>query len=170
MTQGHNIKVKNRLGEMMRQPGGRSLVEALKGAEKRLDKLSPDLLKGLDRAIAKLDAGAASLGDSPNEKALSEVYQASNEIISLAGLVGYAPIDEVAHGLCELIDAFLTEGQWNDQAIRVHIDAVQLLRALPAADKDGRERVLDGLSKVWNRFGVRQPAPPPPPAAEDAAK
>ncbi|QUD85990.1 hypothetical protein [Phenylobacterium montanum] len=169
MNQGHNIKVKNRLGEMMRQPGGRSVIEALKGAQKRLEKLSPDLLKSLDKAIARLDAGASALHDPPDEKALSEVYQASNEIIALAGLVGYAPIDEVAHGLCELIDAFLTEGQWNDQAIRVHIDSAQLLRTLPPTDKDARERVLDGLRKVWNRFGVRQPAPPPP-QAEDAAK
>jgi len=163
------MKVKNRLGEMMRQPGGRSLVEALKGAEKRLEKLSPDLLKGLDRAIARLEAGAAQLADPPNEKALAEVYQGSNEIIALAGLVGYAAIDEVAHGLCELIDAFTAEGQWNDQAIRVHIDAVQLLRALPQGDKAGREQVLDGLRKVWNRFGVRQPAAPPPAAPEEAA-
>lgn len=168
MTEGRNIKVKNRLGEMMRQPGGRSLVEALRGAEKRLDKISPDLLKGLDQAIAKLDAGVSAVGNPPNERALAEIYQASNEIITLAGLVGYAPIDEIAHGLCELIDAFLAEGQWNDQAIQVHIDAVQLLRSLPKTDTAGRERVVDGLRKVWSRFGVRQPLPPPPTEAEEA--
>ncbi len=160
MTEGRNIKVKNRLGELMRQPGGRSLVEALRGAEKRLDKISPDLLKGLDRAIARIEAGASALGDPTDEQALAEVYQGSNEIIALAGLVGYAPIDEVAHGLCELIDAFLAEGQWNDQAIRVHITSVQLLRSLPKDDRDGRDRVVDELRKVWARFGVRQPAPP----------
>ncbi len=153
---------------MMRQPGGRSLIEALKGAEKRLEKISPDLLRGLDAAIARLETGALGLGDPPNEKALAEIYQGSNEIIALAGLVGYASIDEVAHGLCELIDAFLAESQWNDKAIRVHIDAVQLLRAMPKDDKAGRERVLDGLRQVWNRFGVRQPPTPPAATSEEA--
>lgn len=171
MTESKNIKVKNRLGDLMRQPGGRSLVEALRGAQKRIEKISPDLLAGVDRSIARMEKAAASLGDSPDAPAVTEIYQAANDIIALAGLVGYPALDEVAHGLCELIDAFRAEGVWHDQAIRVHIDAVQLLRGLRADDKAACDKVLSGLRAVWLRFGVRQPPEPAPeaPAAEPAA-
>ena len=168
MTESRNIKVKNRLGELMRQPGGRSAVEALRGAEKRLDKISDDLLRGLDRHIARMEAAAGKLGDSAQDKSVTEIYQAANDMIALAGLVGFNALDEVAHGLCELIDAFRAEDQWSEQAIRVHVDAVQLLRGLPKDDEAARERVLAGLRLVWSRFGVRQPPPPPPAEAEAA--
>ncbi len=161
VTEGRNIKVKNRLGELMRQPGGRTLMEALRGAEKRLDKISDELLVGVDRCIARMEAGAAKLSDSPDDQAVSDIYQAANEMIAMAALVGFKSLDEVAHGLCELIDAFRAEGLWSDQAIRVHVDAAQLLRGLAKDDEAGRERVLDGLRKVWVRFGVRQPLPAP---------
>jgi chemotaxis protein histidine kinase CheA len=161
LTDSRNIKVKNRLGELMRQPGGRSAIEALRGAEKRLDKISDDLLRGLDRCIARMETAAGQLTDPPDDKPVTEIYRASNDMIAFAGLVGFNSLDEVAHGLCELIDTFRAENQWSDQAIRVHIDAVQLLRGLSKDDNEARERVLDGLRKVWSLFSVRQPLPTP---------
>lgn len=154
MTEAHNIKVKNRLGEMMRQPGGRSLTEALRGAEKRLERNHGEFLAALDRAIARMEAGAAGLNETPNAPAATEVYQAANDMIAMADLVGFAALDELAHGLCDLIDVLRADGVWSDDAIRVHVDAVQLLRGLAPDDDVARERVLEGLRKIWVRFGV----------------
>jgi hypothetical protein len=84
-------------------------------------------------------------------------------MITVAALVGFKSIDTVAHGLCDLIDVFRAERLWSEQAIRVHVDAVLLLRSLPKADEAGQSQVLAGLEQIWSRFGVRQ-------AAEPAAK
>lgn len=158
MTEAHNIKVKNRLGELMRQPGGRSVIEALRGAEKRIEKNHDMFLGALDRSLARMESAAGALDATPNAKAADEIYQAANDIIAMAGLVGFQSLDELAHGLCDLIDVLRAEGVWSDQAIKVHVDSALLLRGLRPEDEAARERVLDGLRKVWARFGVESRA------------
>jgi len=162
MSEPHTIKVKNRLGDLMRQPGGRSLMEALRGAEKRVDKNRDMFLGALDRSIARMEAAAAKLNETPDAEAATEIYKASNDIIAMAGLVGFSALDELAHGLCDLIDALRADGVWSDQAIKVHVDSAVLLRGLRADDEAARERVLDGLRKVWSRFGVESRKAEPP--------
>lgn len=163
MTEARKIKIKNRLGDLMRQPGGRSVQEALQGAQKRMDKISDQVRSGLDQSIARMDAVAGRLTSVPDDAALTEIYRAANDMIAVAALVGFKSIDTVAHGLCDLIDVFRAESLWSEQAIRVHVDAVLLLRSLPKADEAGQGQVLAGLEQIWSRFGVRQ-------AAEPAAK
>jgi len=154
MSEAHKIKVKNHLADMMRQPGGRSVIEALRGAEARLDRNKGQFLEALDRSISRMEVAGPQLNEAPNGAAATEIYQAANDMIAMAGVVGYPALDEVAHGLCDLIDVLRIEGNWNDQAIRVHVDAVQLLRGLRPEDEIAREKVLEGLRKVWTRFGV----------------
>jgi chemotaxis protein histidine kinase CheA len=154
MTDVTNIKVKNRLGELMKQPGGRSVIDALRGAEQRVDRHKDQFLAALDRSIDRMEAAGAKLDETPNAAAAVEIYQAANDMIAMAGLVGFETLDEVAHGLCDLIDVLRAEGAWSDQAIKVHIDAVLMLRASAPQDTLARERVLEGLRKVWARFGV----------------
>ncbi len=151
MSEAQTIKVKNRLGELMRQPGGRSVVDALRGAEHRVDKNRDTFLKALDEAIGRLEAAGAQ--GEPSAQA-TVLYAAANDMIAMAGLVGFEALDEVAHGLCDLIDVMRAEGTWSDQAVRVHVDSVTLLRGLNPNDEIAREKVLDGLRKVWTRFGV----------------
>ncbi len=157
---GANIKIKNRLRELMQQPGGRSVVEALRGAEARLGKIKDQCLDGLDELIARMAAAAAELDGSADPRLVAEIYQASNDVITIAGLVGYPSLDEVAHGLCELIDRFRAEGRWSAPALRVHIEAMQVLRGLSSSDDSGCERVLTGLRQVWSRFGLNESEPP----------
>ncbi|MDR3506270.1 MAG: hypothetical protein P4L64_00055 [Caulobacteraceae bacterium] len=156
MSQGRNIKVKNRLGPLMSQPGGRSVVEALRGAEKRMDKIKDECLEALDRSIARLDQAAAKLVEPADPATVTEIYQASNDMIAMAGLVGFESLDEVAHGLCEMIDVFRAQQTCSEEAIRVHVNAVQLLRGMSKEDSAAREKVLSGLRKVWVRLGVRE--------------
>lgn len=154
MTEAHNIKVKNRLGELMRQPGGRSVIDAIRTAESRVEKNRDTFVVALDRAIGRLEAAGASLTEQQDPQRTAEIYAAANDMIAMAGLVGFQALDEVAHGLCDLIDVLRAEGAWSAGAIKVHVDSVLLLRGLRPQDELAREKILDGLRQVWIRFGV----------------
>ena len=154
MTEAHNIKVKNRLGELMRQPGGRSVIDAIRTAESRVEKNRDTFVVALDRAIGRLEAAGAGLTEQQDPQRTAEIYAAANDMIAMAGLVGFQALDEVAHGLCDLIDVLRAEGAWSAGAIKVHVDSVLLLRGLRPQDELAREKILDGLRQVWIRFGV----------------
>jgi hypothetical protein len=165
MSDAHKIKVKNHLADLMRQPGGRSVIEALRGAEARVERTKGVFLDALDRSIARMETASPLLDETPTGAAATEIYKAANDMIAMAGVVGYPALDEVAHGLCDLIDVLRVEG-WSDQAIKVHVDSMHLLRALRPEDDVARERVLDGLRKVWTRFGVESRRAPDAARAE----
>ncbi|QUD89190.1 hypothetical protein [Phenylobacterium montanum] len=156
-TDRNSIKVKNRLRELMQQPGGRSVVEALRGADQRLGKIRDQCLDGLDRSLARMTTASQALGQPPSPDLIDEIYASANEIIMVAGLFGFEALDEPAHGLCELIDRFRDGLPWSTEAIQVHVAALQLMRGLDKADEAEVRRVSLALREVWVHFGLISP-------------
>ncbi|MDR3508247.1 MAG: hypothetical protein P4L64_10155 [Caulobacteraceae bacterium] len=155
MTKARVIKLKNQLGELFKQPGGRTLSEAVRGAEARLERIGGDCLEAMDDALGRLTSVTIHDSAGPDEGATDILYRASNDIIGMAGLTGHADLGEVARGLCDMIDGYRAGEPWLGGAVRLHIDAMRLLRNLDLKSHAARLKVLNGLRAVWARLDKR---------------
>jgi hypothetical protein len=146
------IPWENKLGELMRKPGGVRVGDALDRAQKNLDLARDDCLGDMDRQLAELDAMCAEGGRSPEDEVKRRIYDHSNDIVAVAGTFGLHELGEAAFCLCELVDRLRRLGQWNKAAVQVHLEACRLLRQLdPETD---RSSVIEGLRKLTQQVAV----------------
>ena len=74
----------------------------------------------------------------------SEDGQWSEGLVSAAKLVASA-----AHSLCDLLDRLRTTGKWDRDGIKVHIQALRLLRTLPPGEETAAaERFANGSASA----------------------
>jgi hypothetical protein len=154
MSAVKRIKVKNRLAAVVRMPGGKTVAEAVAGAELQLEAIKDDCVSALDASLAAMNLVANSLKAGHKPEQLSELYDLANDVIGVASVAGHGSVGDAAYSLCELLDNFMEASQWNWAAVEVHMNGLKLLRAM--GDKLGeaeREQVLEGLRAVVRRLG-----------------
>lgn len=149
-------KVRHRLGRQLRAGAQLSVTTALGGAKIRVKKLEPALLAAIDDEIGGMDAALSDLGRG-EARAVTHLYHAANRLL---GLAGAAPrldgLGKAALSLCELLDGPAAAAPQDVRPIRVHIDALRILRTeLPERDQI---IVLAGLKQVRSHAGQRQGA------------
>jgi hypothetical protein len=148
MTTVRVFKVENRLTKLVGEPGGRTLIDALKAAEQRIEAARERSLESLGPKIDRLYALAKS-GQGGSAADAATIYALANEIFALAGLFGQSMLAEAALSLCDLIAGGEDDAPLSWPAVDVHIDALRLLRA---ADGDpALAGVIDELRKVSAR-------------------
>lgn len=150
MTLTRHPAPKLRLARLMERPGGLTVAEALERAEAGLAQIAPPCRESLDRALAQADSIGRSLHGPPTAETLSALYALGDKIVGLAGPAGEADVGAAAYSLCELIDRYQTGAAIKPEAVRVHLDALTLLRR-PASETGGdagRRAVLEGLSRI----------------------
>jgi len=153
MSAVKKIRVKNTLAAAVRAPGGKTIAEAVAGAEARLEDIKDDCLASLDKILASL----AELIENPNylrrEEVLAGLYDLSNDIVGIAGVAGLGDMGKAAFSFCDLLDVFIDQGGWNAAAVEVHMNGLKLLRTM--SDKigeAGRAQILEGLFAVVKRI------------------
>ena len=155
MTAAKVFKVQNRLAKVVRLPGGKTVAEALKSADKRIESARETCLATLDAKIGRL-ATYAEQGPSDPVAALDGLYRTADEIFGVAGAFGLRALGDAAYGLCDLAGRFQVEGPVSWQAIAVHVNGIRLLSTGALPDP---EVVLSGLREVRARFIAQaQPA------------
>lgn len=142
------FKVKNRLASVVALPGGRTVAEALRSADTRIESIRERCVSSLDGQIARLGA-LAEQGPADPKATLDGLYRISNEIFSVAGAFGLKPLCDAAYGLCDLIDIFRTETEPNWTAVDVHVGAMRLLSTAKGQEA---EMIVEGLTKVRARY------------------
>lgn len=145
------FKPDDRLAKLMAQPGGRSVADAVKAAEKRVQNLRGHNLAALQPRLLRL-AELAALGlAGEGEDALNEIYGLADEIATLASLAGLEQMYEAAYRLCDLAEAFRLSGRTSWAAIEVYADSLRLLSADPLDAAEARS-ILDALQRVAALF------------------
>ena len=154
MSTVRRIKIENRLAKLVQMPGGVSLAEALERADSNLEDVKGEYLADLDCKIAHIEQLAG--GGRPDPDTVDELYTASNEMVSIAGVFGLGELGQAAYSFCELLDRLRQTGAWSAQAVAVHIGAMKLLRhPLTAESHGGCKAVLEGLRQVTERTAPR---------------
>ena len=149
MSQAKVFQVENRLAKLARQPGGKTITEALRGAEVRIEALrercEASLLEKAEalHVIARGDRAAGAT------ITLDALYELSNAIFGVAGTYGYTALADAACSLCDLVYGFRSGDAVNWGAVDVHVDGIRLLATGKSA---GAESVLAGLRQVRARF------------------
>jgi hypothetical protein len=152
MTRSTHSQPRNPLADMIGQPGGITVGEALSRAGKRLEDLKEPALMRIDLALAELRATLEGLSVAPAEATLLRSYALANAIVGLSGPAQTAALSKGAYQMCDFIEILRNGGTWSRSAMDVHINALVGLRTLDDADAAGANAVLAGLRAVTQKM------------------
>lgn len=143
------FQVDNKLAKLARQPGGKTIDEAVRGAERRIESVRDRCVAALSTKADQLAvlAGGDRAGDP--QARLEALYNVSNAIFGLAGVYGLDALAEASCSLCDLLHSFRTGETINWSAVDVHVDGIRLLAG---GLTEGADSILAGLAKVRARF------------------
>ncbi|THD59930.1 hypothetical protein [Phenylobacterium sp.] len=149
MSVARIFKVENRLAKVARSPGGKTVEEAVRGAEQRIESVREQCIAALATKadqLAVLSAGDRGAGAQDTMKGL---YNISNAIFGVACVYELDALAEAACSLCDLLHGFRNGETINWSAVDVHVDGIRLLAT---GRSEGALSVLAGLRKVRARF------------------
>ena len=142
---------KNRLTELLREPGGLPVAEALERAQANLETLRPSCREELLALLGVAEAAYENLGTQSDAAGLSELYNLAVRGIGAGAVSGSPGVDEGLTSLCDLLDAMLSRGAYDREAIGVNLQAWRLLMT-PDLPDEGARAILQGLRKVSARY------------------
>lgn len=151
MTVARMTFIENRLGKLIRKPGGVKVAEALRQAEENLAELAPEFLAAMDEALAELEGLLRARASAPAEAEVARAYRRTNDLVAMAAHAGYPELGQAAFSLCELIDELQTAGAWRPPSVEVHLDSLRALRQLRSGDAEVAAAILEGLKAVVAR-------------------
>lgn len=143
------FKVDNKLARLAREPGGKTIDDAVRGAQQRIDSVRDQCVAALAAKAEQLAALASGDRSGDPDALLERLYDVSNAIFGVAGVYGLEALAEAACSLCDLLYGFRNGEAVIWSAIDVHVDGIRLLAS---GRPDGAEAVLAGLAKVRARF------------------
>lgn len=142
--------VDNKLAQLAKTPGGRSVAEAVKAAEARVEAVRGASVATLAVTAEQLAAAAATSRASP-EPTFDAIYEFSNAIYGVASTFQLNSLAQAAFSLCDIADSFRSGETVNWPAIDVHVDGIRLLSSLGEGAGAAGEEVLTGLRRVRDR-------------------
>jgi hypothetical protein len=144
--------VENKLAQIANEPGGRTIENAVRAAEGRVESTRGASIASLVEKSEQMTALAAEGRLSGDVAAFGAIYDVSNAIFGLAGSFGLKALAEAAFSLCDLTDWFRGGEPVNWPAIDVHVDGIRLLATLgDKAGAAGADSILEGLRHVRAR-------------------
>ncbi len=149
MSEVRIYKAENRLGRIMKKPGGRSIAEALDAAKARIEKVRAQAT-GRMYEIADQLRILAKQGRAGDCAALEALYAGSNDIFAVAGYFELKALSEASFSLCDLLMAADLGAAVDWAAVDVHVEAIWLLTH--AGDKVDASRLILGLRAVRARY------------------
>lgn len=152
MSSARIIAVENQLARIAREPGGRTIENAVKAAETRIEAARESSIAALTERAEQLAAQAAVGRRGEDPRPFDGIYNLGNAIYGLAAEFGLKALAEAAFSLCDLADSYRGGEEPNWPAVDVHVDGIRLLASMgekaPAA---GAETILEGLRRVRAR-------------------
>jgi len=147
-------RVKNRLGELMRRPGGVSREQAVEEATKGIETLREGYVNAIPVEIAALEEMvAANASDEISAHEIGNLLSRAGRLLTLSGTFGYDRLDSVVKRFCDLGLGMIEKGITSVAPIEVHLRAMRLVSpdSAPLADEEAQE-LLNELSRVHAHF------------------
>ncbi|HEY2356789.1 MAG TPA: hypothetical protein VGH86_05020 [Phenylobacterium sp.] len=142
---------KHRLAEILRQPGGLAVAEALDRAQANLEMIKPTCRAELVALLEMAEVGFDRLGEDFDEPGMAELYALAVRGIGVGAVCGAPAVDEGLTSLCDLLDHLRSRGLYDREAIGVNVRAWRLLMT-PNLPAQAATPVLEGLRKVSRRY------------------
>jgi len=146
---------KNRLGELLRKPGGLKVSEAMEQANANLATLRGACLDDLTAVVEDMEQRFTAFPGAFDDAAVTDFYTAAGRSVGVAGACGIGAVDAALTSLCVLLDNLRLRRQWDAEAVQVHVKSLRVLVSLAKAGQDsGLDQILDGLTRVSARYAV----------------
>jgi hypothetical protein len=149
MSLARIFNVENRLAKIARSPGGKSIDEAVRGAEERIEAVRDKCVAALSTKADLLSALSAGDRGAGAAETMEGLYNVSNAIFGVACVYDLEALAEAACSLCDLLHGFRNGEPVNWSAVDVHVDGIRLLAT---GRSEGAASVLAGLRQVRARF------------------
>ncbi|WP_297802677.1 chemotaxis protein CheE [uncultured Brevundimonas sp.] len=146
-----SVKVVSSLSKKMAEPGGLTVEDIERRAKERLLGHKADAMKAVERSVVELEQRVKD-----GAKVIDlDLYPIASQMLNVAGFFDTGPLYEAGYSLCELLDVMNIKGQWNGDAVVVHVRALRMIlnencQATPhsASLLAGLRAVLDHARKV----------------------
>ncbi|MEI9989665.1 MAG: hypothetical protein WDM86_06470 [Rhizomicrobium sp.] len=142
-----------RLAELAARPGGLLRDDAVDAAARSLESMRAEADGAIRAAIAAMEEIAFDAGRGLDAERISAVLKHADQVVTLAGMFGYAALDTAARSLCDLADGLLRAGLHDRAPIAVHVQTMHLLAPGTMALSAGHTtQMLAELAKVTDHF------------------
>jgi hypothetical protein len=150
MSESKNEKPAGRapLASTLDAPGGITEEDALVLAESALELKTKSVNAELDRVVDEIAKLTAQTGPAPARELRVKIYDLANTVHSVAATFDRRALGLAAYHLCELLDAFDTQGRWVQEAVRVHSASMLALRDDARIPPEVRMEMIEGLRQV----------------------
>lgn len=124
--------VETRFQQLARRPGGVSRQEAVQKAREKLAAIAPDFEQWLAGELAKLDEAMRRIAHDVTDTSdldrsdLQAMAESGYQLQSIGTTMGCDLISHVAESLCGILDTIAGGTRCNVDAIRCHVDALNL--------------------------------------------
>jgi len=140
------------LARFINTPTGLKPGEAANLASLHLELLRGKGIAQIDDALDSLDGYLRLLGGrTPPPAVEQELQRLTYAIIEVAETFGYQSLGKSAYSLFELLDNIGVSGQWDRDAVIVHMESLRLLRHPEAVPPEMQTHLLDRLRLVVAR-------------------
>lgn len=149
--------VKNRLGQMLRKPGGLKRQEAVEAATTNVESLRDEYVAAIPGEVTALEDlyAVTTLSGRISAEILDAMLRRSGQLLTLSGTYGYDLLDQVVKRFCDLASGMIDRNMDDPAAVGVHLRAMRLAcpgaPELPPAEA---ERMLAGLVMVHDHYGI----------------
>jgi len=151
MTVITHTRRKSKLASMIDSAGGLSIGVALAQAGANIEALRAEAMTIVKAEIGRLEAVPPPTGPDDLPVRLDQAYRAATAVIDAAGPFDLSDLCRAAAGLCDLIGASSSRGDFDWRIVAVHAQSMRLLQNLPLEASEVRARVLDSLGEVIER-------------------
>ena len=146
------FKIENPLAHVVKLPGGKTVEQAVKAAEQRVETVRESCIAALADKAEQLTGLAAAGRKGEDAQALDRIYDLGNAIYGIASTFELIALSQAAFSLCDLADGFRGGEPANWPAIDVHVDGIRLLATMgPGIGEAGAASILEGLQRVRAR-------------------
>lgn len=150
------IPVKNRLGQLLRKPGGIARAEAIEAAGKNVETLRGEFVAAIPGEVAALEMilGAAERKRLTAAQ-LDAMLRRADQLLTLSGTFGYDLLDQVVKRFCDFASGMIERKLHDAAPVDVHLKTMRLVcpggAELSEAEAD---HVLTRLAAVHAHYGI----------------
>jgi len=149
-------EVPNRLGQLLRKPGGIPRGLALKAADTNVERLREEFVDAIPNEIVALEAILTACGGQQiSADDLDNMLRRASQILTLSGTYGFDRLDTVVKRFCDLALGMIEKGITDVAPVSVYLRAMRMVAPGSVEISEAEvAHILDGLSAVQSHYRI----------------
>lgn len=147
--------VPNRLGRLLRKPGGVAREQALQAAAENVETLREEFVAAIPGEVAALEAILAAGKQKITAESLDAMLRRADQLLTLSGTYGFDRLDTVVKRFCDLASGMIDKHIEDLAPVSVHLRAMRLVcPGAPEISQAEVEHMLESLVRLHAHYGI----------------